>query len=181
MTRSFKRRIGMESIIVSKKPVIKVKGCPVGHTERTVWCGPYALALLSGLSYDEVYKKALRKIRALKKSYEYKPTSIKGMYPSELTAVAKTLKTPFAFERLDGRKNKRDQLTLTKAMDYLKPNRVYVVMITDHFLVVNTSDWTYCDSVDRGWYSVKSCSYARSKVDRVGEVKRHKLEVSDVK
>ena len=162
---------------MSRAPVIvrSNNGPVTSATSRTLWCGPYALALISGLDYDTVYAKALRKVRAKKQSYEYKPASLKGMYPSDLEAVAKTLKAPFTFKALDKRWNKRDQLTLGKSMDYLRPNRIYVVMVTGHFLVVNTTDWTYCDNIDEGWYPVSSSRHVRAKVERAGEVNQHKV------
>ena len=169
------KECNMKSVIVDTKPVIKVKGCPVGHSDRTMWCGPYALALVSGMEYDEVYKKALRKVRSMKAQYEHKPTYIKGMYNRELEAVSTTLKVPFTFKKIEGLWRKKDQLTLKRAIEYLRPNRVYVVQVTEHFLVVNSRDWTMCDNWTRGWVPLEGSIHTKKKVAKIAEVKRHKV------
>ena len=139
---------------------------------RTMWCGPYALAVVSGLTYDETYKKVLRKLRSMKSSYKHKPKIIKGMYHSELEAVGKTLKCPFEFT---GSARRRARLTLNRTKDHLRPNRIYIVNVTDHYLVVNTSDWTMCDNWTKAWVPVKGSVHARKKVLSVAEVKRHQV------
>ena len=133
-----------------------------------MWCGPYALALISGLSYDEAYTKTLRMLRRGKPAYRTKPTYIKGMYPSELVRAGRTLKCPFQFKDAPN-------VTLNKLMDELRPNRIYIVFTTDHFLVVDTSSWTLCDNWTQAWVPVKGSVHARKKIQRVAEVKHHKV------
>lgn len=136
-------------------------------TMRSSWCGPYAIAVCLGITYDEAYaliKKALRtKMR------------ITSMYDSWVTKAlkrgglrVKTFEPParYAKVKLGG------WPTLRNLADYLKPNRLYIVRVTDHYITVDTRDWTAIDNNGRGWFPVDWHRMANRKVRCVLEVKR---------
>ena len=149
-----------------------MKSLVSSESNRTLWCGPYALAVVSGLSYDEVYKKALRKVRRDTPNYCHQPKYIKGMMKGQVEAVAKTLKVPCKFGRVEGMSR---TATLSNLMDYLQPNRVYIVGITGHYVVVNTSTGMLIDNIHKDWVKVGESKHFRCRVEEVAEVKRHKV------
>ena len=142
------------------------------ESNRTLWCGPYALAVVSGLGYDEVYTKALRKIRRDTPRYCHQPKYIKGMAERQVEAVAKVLKVPCKFNKVEGL---RRTATLNSLLDYLRPNRIYIVGITDHYAVVNTATGMLIDNIHKEWVPVGDSKHARCRVEEVAEVKRHKV------
>jgi hypothetical protein len=125
------------------------------------WCGPYALALISGKTYDEAYEHAKKKLRK---------RSIMGMYNHEFKAVARSL----GFKKFEWNFDPKAQgkPTLRSFKDWMRPNRLYVVVVTRHYVTVNTSDWTVQCNQTQKWEPIDECKHARKKVNGYAEVMR---------
>ena len=140
---------------------------PERSTEHTkTWCGPYALAMLAGLSYDEAYPRIRHSIRRFRGANVYHvPEHIQGVYSPDMLAAAKTLGVKLQFKRA------KNWPTLGKFRDMMKPGRWYLVQITGHYLVVDTRNWTWCDNGSRGWLPLDNCRWLRSHVELYSEAK----------
>ena len=113
---------------------------PARNDKGRTWCGPYALALLSGLDYETAYKKILRsynryyrtqaKKRGLHPEYWTKK-SIKGMTTYELGRAGKSLGV-----KIDWKKPPERCTVLGFARDHTVKGRVYLVQTRTHFLTV---------------------------------------------
>lgn len=146
----------------------------IAGTERKAitWCGPYALALVSGFSYDEVYKKMLRAVNRGRPKHLHKLKSIKGVHNHTMEQVAYTLRCAFTFKKL-----KKPQTLLSYA-DELYPSRVYIVAITGHFLVLDMRTREVCDNQSKEWIPISESKHKRCLVRNVAEVGRHKLDAN---
>ena len=114
------------------------------------WCGPTAAAIALEVDYDIAYKKCLRARR--KRTPHLKIRYIKGMSDGDLASVVRQRWSTFRFKypiRKVGRLRHRLH-TLNSLMDHLRPNRLYIVSVTGHYLTVNTQDWTVMDN----WHDV---------------------------
>lgn len=122
------------------------------------WCGPHALATVTGKSYDEVITVVRSKIRR---------KHIKGMFSNEVYLVAKALgvKDMGVFMPMRNKQNLRN------SVDWLKPNRLYIVFVTRHFVVVNTKDWTVSDNCNE-WAPIATSKLGRLRVNSYAEVRR---------
>ncbi len=141
-----------------------------GTTRKAhTWCGPYALALVSGLTYDQVYKKLLRNANAQLHRFQPRIKYLTGVGLELMERVSKTVKCKFEFTRVKGKP------TLNQFMNELRPNRIYVIHVTRHYLVVDTSDWTVCDNQIQRWVSLPDYKYRLSRVRDYAEVRGHKL------
>lgn len=128
---------------------------------KATWCGPYSLAIINGMSCDDAIigvKSALRRNR-----------QVKGMYPNELLRICggKYFKRKVEKQKLKGKLP-----TLRNLWDWLKPNRLYIVHVTSHFVVLDTSDKTICDTASKSWVSLDGHKYAGRRVITVMEVKK---------
>lgn len=112
-------------------------------TRRKLWCGPFALAMLSGVDYDTAYAKALvvkkRRLNAVAKSrgwpaghYPVKP--IKGMHPAELICTGERMGVRFGTLHEHGVGIGATLLTFTR--DHTVAGRVYLVAAGNHFMIV---------------------------------------------
>ena len=135
-----------------------------GTTRKaTTWCGPYAMATVCGMDYDTVYKKMLR---AYNKRTPYKRKYISGVTNTLMQIVSKTVKHEIEFKRAER------VTSVSQYLNYLYPNRVYILQITGHYIVVDTSDWTVCDNQSQEWVPLKGSKHIRCKVRNVAEVKK---------
>lgn len=124
------------------------------------WCGPYALAVISGKSYEEAHVFAKKAVPDRK---------LMGMYNSEVTKAARLM----GFKQFDFKMiPKRERVCLRKAIDHMKPNRVYIVNVTNHYVVVNTKDWTLTDSWREGWEPIATSNMAGRKTKGFAEAYR---------
>jgi len=140
-----------------------------------MWCGPYALAVCLGLSYDEAYELALKvtrqdRIKGLANHYVEKAlrrhgirTEFKGLRQSAGVSMQ------FMYGKQRGYVS---VLNLRNALDYLKPNRLYIINVTRHYVVLDTSDMTVIDNQTRGWWPVDRHRNAGKQVQCVAEVCR---------
>lgn len=135
--------------------------------KATTWCGPYALALISGLDYDTVYGKVLRAKNKRMPTHK-KRKYITGMSKSLMQIVAKTMKCLFMFV-------KAQRMTLNSYIDHLTPNKVYIIQITGHYVVVDTRTWEICDNQSKAWQSISDSKHKRCFVKKIAEVRNHKL------
>lgn len=126
----------------------------------STWCGPYALAVISGKTYEEAYVFA-------KKSVPHR--RMMGMYNIEVTKAARRMGfKKFEFKMIP----KQERCCLRKAIDYMKPNRIYIVNVTNHYIVVNTKDWTLTDSWRDGWEPIATSKMAGRKTKGFAEAYR---------
>ena len=144
---------------------------PGTSRKAITWCGPYALALVSGLSYDEVYKKMLRAKNKRQPKWR-KLKHITRVSDQLMQIVAKTVKTPFYFKPAK-------RMTLSQYVDHLEPNTVYIIQITGHYVVIDTRTWELSDNQSLTWVPIKDSKHKRCFVKRLAEVKNHKIEVPD--
>ena len=139
--------------------------------KRNMWCGPYALAVALGVDYDEAYEL----LRRVSRKRQIKGTAYVWM----LWALKRhRIRTEFknltrsAGVRLETRWKDGKCITLRGCTDYLKPNRLYIVTVTGHYVVVDTSDGTCIDNQTMGWFPLDHHPNALKRVVNVAEVKR---------
>ena len=127
-------------------------------SKGATWCGPHALATVTGKTYDEVIEVVRKRIKRKR---------IKGMFSHEMYYSAKALgvKDMGVFMPSRGKRNLRN------LMDWLKPNRLYIIFVTGHFVTVNTKDWTVCDNCN-DWHPVATSKLGRKRVISYAEVRR---------
>lgn len=127
----------------------------------TRWCGPYALSLISGRTYEDAYAFAKKKL---------KKRAIMGMYNHQFKAVARAL----GFKKFEWDYSPRSsgRPTLRLFADWMKPNRLYVVQLTRHYVTVNTKDWTVQCNLTGKWEPLAECRTKKKKVCAFAEVKR---------
>lgn len=128
---------------------LRLPKCP---DTGTIWCGPYIVALLLGIDYDEAYKALLadaRKAAAeavrvdadrdqripspieLKRA---KPVSVTGTYPHQVARLLN--KRGVRCDLVDARAD-NPRLTVQSLVRHIaKPNRTYLIDAADHWLVV---------------------------------------------
>jgi hypothetical protein len=115
---------------------------------RTLWCGPFALSVITGLPYDATYAKALdvekRRIRALNRAYYRNrgiknpkgpysvPTSLQGMHEDAFARTAERLGVKVKWTHL----RKDTPTLLTFARDHTVKDHVYVLVAGNHFEVI---------------------------------------------
>lgn len=115
----------------------------------TTWCGPYALALIGNVTYEEALKKAKRATGR---------KIIKGMWNWEVAKVAKRLGLRnFKWTNIP----KKQQTNFLNHLDWFKPNRIYVVQVTHHYMILNTRDWTVTDNQMSGWMPLAETKKAK--------------------
>jgi len=125
------------------------------------WCGPYALAMISDKSYEEAYLIAKKKLRK---------RSITGMYNHQFKAVARYM----GFNKFEWQfvPKSESKPTLRSFKDWMRPNRIYVVQVTRHYVTVNTSDWTVQCNQTQKWEPLDECKHRLRRVAAYAEVKR---------
>lgn len=114
---------------------------PGRNPARRNWCGPFALAMISGISYDAAYAKALdvekRRLRAQAKKRGFKPDywtkrlAIKGLNKWTLVLIAKRLgvTVKWVFPKWS-----RTKLTLlTFVREHTVKDHVYLVIAGNHY------------------------------------------------
>lgn len=132
---------------------------PARAANGKTWCGPYALALITGKTYEDV----LPFIRRAAKRKR-----IMGMYNWEFQKTARRMGLrKFEFKKIPS----TQRTNLSNMTDWLRPNRIYVVQVTSHYVIVNTKDWTMTDNQTEGWIPISSehkngrrrlCAYAEA-------------------
>ena len=105
--------------------------------QRITWCGPYALAVVAGCTYEKAYQ-TVKHIR--------RKRHCKGITVKNFVSGCKALGIKTEYKKLE-RKTK-----LSKFWDmHLAPNKVYVVHITKHFLTIDTRDMLTIDNQNPEW------------------------------
>lgn len=111
---------------------------------RALWCGPFALSVLTGLDFDTCYSKALdvekRRLRAEARKKGLRPgywadglSIIKGMGLAHLQRTAERLGVRFKWTNV----RKRDGLTLlTFVRQHTVKGRTYLVNAGDHYMTI---------------------------------------------
>lgn len=135
-------------------PQIKVKanGHRVSMTDRTLWCGPFLVAMVTGLGYDEAYRKVLgdirraalkqRKAKYIGRDTDLKwslrvnplPTVVKGTYEHQIVRILGKLgvKAKLVYT---GPMAKRPTL-LTFARDHTVKGKTYIVVAGHHWVTI---------------------------------------------
>lgn len=115
---------------------------------RTLWCGPFAVAMVTGLEYDEAYKKVLADIRRaiMKTRREYAkkrgvpvsrsglPTSVQGTYEHQIVRILNKLRVTTKLV-YTGPMSKRPTL-LTFVRDHTVKGRTYIIVAGNHWVTV---------------------------------------------
>jgi hypothetical protein len=111
--------------------------CNTGIYRKT-WCGPYAIATICGTEYEPAYRIA-RAVRGKRHA--------KGITNTDLERSCKQLGVTGKWHPISsvgaGTKKK---MKLKNFLPMLLPNKVFVIQITKHFLVVDTRDFTTIDN-----------------------------------
>lgn len=116
-------------------------------TNRTLWCGPFAIAMVTGLEYDEAYAKTLAhirrkemegrrlfaKARGLAVSRNGLTTSVKGLSRVKLPEILKKLKVTTDFKRVP--KGKR-LTVLTFTRDHTVKGLAYIIVAGNHWMTI---------------------------------------------
>jgi hypothetical protein len=126
---------------------------------RKTWCGPYAVATVCGTEYEPAYQVAKRArgkrhakgitMTDLKKSC--RRLGVKGEWISIEKATADTAEP-------------KKKMKLEKFLPMLAPNKVYVINVTKHFLVVDTRDFTTIDNQNPEWVAMESTKHINKMV-----------------
>ena len=146
-----------------------------------IWCGPYALATVSGVPYQEAYEKGndiakcVRQDKHWSRGRSFTARAVGGMTNEEMQLTAR--------ERLDlelgdwkrVEKSKYESsaaksVTLGRLDFYIPPMRLFIVEISGHYVTVDTRDWTViCNNVQQ-WTPLKDSKFSRRKVVKVCRV-----------
>lgn len=144
------------------------------ETRSKSWCGPYALAVLSGLTYDDAYSKMLKAInrqrskeaaaRGLRRDY-WKKTAFKGVSTYEIRIAAKALgvKIEWATDR-SRRYAHRGVTLLTFVREHTIKGKTYLVVAGNHYVVVKDGT-VYDNTHTSGQHSIDD--YPRAKLGRL--------------
>ena len=146
-----------------------MKSATKSETGRTLWCGPYAMATVSGQPYDAVYKKMLRAENRGRPAYLGKRKFLTGVSTDLMETVSRTLKTGILFEHVLGKP------TVNQYLDHLRPNRIYILEVTRHYIVIDTGDGTAIDNQSGKWQPFSEFKQMRKRVRKCAEVGRHKI------
>jgi hypothetical protein len=133
---------------------------------RKYWCGPHALAVITGVDYMTAYRQCLATTGK---------RVVAGLLNAELAAIARDM--GLAVRWLKPPMNERQCYpTLARFLDLPtirqdRLGRMYLVQMTDHFIVVDTHTWTYCDNQKpEGWQPARTGKHARKYVQRYAEI-----------
>lgn len=135
--------------------------CVYGNKRKT-WCGPYAVAVVTGLQYEDTYK-ALKKIRGKRSTAG---VTMKNMMTACSKFSVKTERT-----KLEKRKKLNNFLR-----DNLAANKVYIVEITRHVIVVDTRDCQTIDNQSLKWEDMYSTKHKNKLVRSFVEIKNPKFD-----
>lgn len=142
---------------------------------RTMWCGPYALALLSGREYDSVYASCLRGMNRWRNEYaakrgRRKPKRTKviiSLSAGWLPILGKTLGLTIEWKAAPKGTTVGNFAELHTVKD-----RTYLLNITGHYCVVRNG---LCYDQDGprpiGTGPGRAGGYARTRVEQFAEVK----------
>lgn len=119
-------------------------------TGRTLWCGPFALAVITGLPYDEAYAKILdvekRHIRQMNREHYSNrgvknpkgpwrvPTSLQGLHHTRLARASERLGVKMKWVSIPSKKHQMTLLTF--AREHTVKDHVYVVIAGNHYEVI---------------------------------------------
>ena len=111
------------------KETAPVKWAPArrNRSKGKTWCGPYALAVIANIDYEPAYLFAKKHLEV---------NRILGMYHWDLSKCVKAIGAKV------GPWKNLHKITVARLADNLKPNRLYIVRVTGHYIVVDTNDWT---------------------------------------
>lgn len=146
-----------------------------------IWCGPYALATVSGMPYQMVYEKGdyvakcMREERHGRRGRAFTARATGGWYRDELSYTAKTYCDVELGDWKPVEKSKHEpsaakSITLGRLDFYVPPMRLFIVEISGHYVTVDTRDWTViCNNVQQ-WTPLKESKFSRCKVKNVCRV-----------
>ena len=134
--------------------------------QRKTWCGPYANATVSGTDNEPAYQmaKAVRRKR-----------HAKGITRTDLEDSCYALNVRGKWRELE----KRPKLSKFLKSGALEPNKVYVVNVTKHFLIVDTRDFTTIDNQNPEWVAVESTPHSTKLVSHYFEVFNPKFDAKN--
>ena len=109
---------------------------------RKTWCGPYAVAVVTGKEYEHCYQ-ALKKIRGKRPA--------KGVPMIHIVNACKIYDRKVEYTELQ---NRRKMSKFCK--EQLEPNSLYIIQISQHVLVIDTRDWTVIDNQSQEWTAMEN-------------------------
>ncbi len=146
-------------------------------TRQHSWCGPTALAVLTGLTYDEVYprmvdainrhSRKLARERQLPADYWVKK-AFRGVSTSDLIIAAKHFNVTVKWARKPGPGRYQPYLhrgvtLLTFVREHTVKGKTYLVVAANHYVVVK--DGIVYDNTSKGPFHVEQ--YPRAKLGRL--------------
>ncbi len=127
------------------------------YRHKHINCGPYALAIINQMTSDAANTAICKSLRRCRR--------VQGMWRHEVERVSrgKYFKHRLKFKIV------RDKPTLRSVADYLKPNRLYVVNVSHHYVTVDTRDWTMLDRFTDVWIPLDRSVWRLGRVKFVAE------------
>lgn len=139
----------------------------IGNSRKT-WCGPYAIATVCGTEYEPAYQVAKR-VRGKRHA--------KGITNTDLMKSCKALGVKGEWHPISivapGNKSK---MKLENFLKLLLPNKVYVIQITKHFIVVDTRDFTTIDNQRPEWIAMEATKHMNKLVHNYFVVENPKFD-----
>lgn len=129
---------------------------------RKTWCGPYALAVVAGKTYEFAYQ-MLKQIRGKRHAC--------GVYNTNMDKAFGFCGLKAEFVKAEKRCNLRKYID-----EYLAPNKLYIINITRHYVVVDTRDHTTIDNQNPEWVPIENSKHLRCLVQFVAEIKNPAIE-----
>ena len=128
---------------------------------RTTWCGPYAIAVICGTEYEQAY----RTVRAIRGKMH-----CKGITCDNLTKASAKLGVKGKWVDLEKRQK------FGNFMKTLEKNKVYVINVTKHFLILDTRDYTTIDNQVPKWIAGEMSKHKSKLVSKYFVVENPKFE-----
>ena len=108
--------------------------------KRTLWCGPFSVAMVTGLSYEEAYEKCRkmeqRRLNAQAKRRGLRPgywtAIIKGMHEGTLSKALGLLKVKCEWNWV----KRKDLTLLTFAREHTIKGLTYIVVAGNHYVTI---------------------------------------------
>ena len=142
----------------------------IGNSRKT-WCGPYAIAVVCGTSYEPAYQVA-KKVRGKRHA--------KGITNTDLMKSCKALGVKGEWisvaKATEHSAKPQAKMKLENFLKMLAPNRVFVIQITKHFIIVDTRDFTTIDNQRPEWIAVEASKHMNKLVHNYFVVENPKFD-----
>lgn len=136
---------------------------PIRCQGRKTYCGPYALATVTGKTGDEVYA-AFRRCRRARGNRRKR---VGGVSHGELERMMR-----YFGIRAKAQNLRKARTSLLKCWDWLKPNRLYIVALSTHYVTIETAGRKVIDTFSLDWVPVAEHPWRLSRLEAVWEIRR---------